>query len=148
VAVLGWRHRERFAPLPVPIARKLVSSGSPYEPKVGISRAVRAVAIVTVAGQRTRPCTFRRAESRSGSGRAEGTSLCVSCGPSRGQIPYGPTVDSRRVILRTRRSITLGPQFARKRPRCFLPTGCTSLSCQAVQLILQRRCKVCDFSAG
>jgi enamine deaminase RidA (YjgF/YER057c/UK114 family) len=30
--------------------RKLVSSGSPYEPKVGISRAVRAGAIVAVAG--------------------------------------------------------------------------------------------------
>src|SRR5262245_37022817 len=30
--------------------RKLVSSGSPYEPKVGISRAVRANTIVTVAG--------------------------------------------------------------------------------------------------
>jgi enamine deaminase RidA (YjgF/YER057c/UK114 family) len=30
--------------------RKLVSSGSPYEPKVGISRAVRAGSIVTVAG--------------------------------------------------------------------------------------------------
>ena len=30
--------------------RKLVSSGSPYEPKVGISRAVRAGALVTVAG--------------------------------------------------------------------------------------------------
>ena len=30
--------------------RKLVSSGSPYEPRVGISRAVRAGAIVTVAG--------------------------------------------------------------------------------------------------
>ena len=30
--------------------RKLISSGSPYEPKVGISRAVRANAIVTVAG--------------------------------------------------------------------------------------------------
>ena len=30
--------------------RKLVSSGSPYEPKVGISRAVRAATIVTVAG--------------------------------------------------------------------------------------------------
>ena len=30
--------------------RTLVSSGSPYEPKVGISRAVRAGAIVTVAG--------------------------------------------------------------------------------------------------
>lgn len=30
--------------------RKLVSSGSPYEPRVGISRAVRAATIVTVAG--------------------------------------------------------------------------------------------------
>jgi len=30
--------------------RKLVSSGSPYEPKVGISRAVRASTFVTVAG--------------------------------------------------------------------------------------------------
>src|SRR5215467_15907698 len=30
--------------------RTLVSSGSPYEPKVGISRAVRVGAIVTVAG--------------------------------------------------------------------------------------------------
>ena len=30
--------------------RKLVSSGSPYEPKVGLSRAVRAGCIVTVAG--------------------------------------------------------------------------------------------------
>jgi enamine deaminase RidA (YjgF/YER057c/UK114 family) len=30
--------------------RKLVSSGSPYEPKVGISRAVRVGVIVTVAG--------------------------------------------------------------------------------------------------
>jgi enamine deaminase RidA (YjgF/YER057c/UK114 family) len=30
--------------------RKLVSSGSPYEPKVGISRAVRVGSIVTVAG--------------------------------------------------------------------------------------------------
>jgi len=30
--------------------RKLVSSGSPYEPTVGISRAVRAGSIVTVAG--------------------------------------------------------------------------------------------------
>jgi enamine deaminase RidA (YjgF/YER057c/UK114 family) len=30
--------------------RKLVSSGSPYEPKIGISRAVRAGSIITVAG--------------------------------------------------------------------------------------------------
>jgi len=30
--------------------RRLVSSGSPYEPKVGISRAVRVNSIVTVAG--------------------------------------------------------------------------------------------------
>jgi enamine deaminase RidA (YjgF/YER057c/UK114 family) len=30
--------------------RRLVSSGSPYEPKVGISRAVRANSIVTIAG--------------------------------------------------------------------------------------------------
>jgi enamine deaminase RidA (YjgF/YER057c/UK114 family) len=30
--------------------RKLVSSGSPYEPKLGISRAVRAGSIVTVSG--------------------------------------------------------------------------------------------------
>src|SRR5262245_63781298 len=30
--------------------RKLVSSGSPYEPKVGISRAVRSGSFVTVAG--------------------------------------------------------------------------------------------------
>ena len=30
--------------------RKLISSGSPYEPKIGISRAVRVGAIITVAG--------------------------------------------------------------------------------------------------
>ncbi len=30
--------------------RKLVSSGSPYEPKIGISRAVRVGPIITVAG--------------------------------------------------------------------------------------------------
>jgi enamine deaminase RidA (YjgF/YER057c/UK114 family) len=30
--------------------RKLISSGSPYEPAIGISRAVRTGALVTVAG--------------------------------------------------------------------------------------------------
>jgi len=30
--------------------RKLVSSGSPYEPKIGISRAVRVGNIITIAG--------------------------------------------------------------------------------------------------
>src|SRR5206468_6031355 len=33
-----------------PLMRTLVSSGSPYEPKVGMSRAVRVGSIVTVAG--------------------------------------------------------------------------------------------------
>src|SRR5213593_2388344 len=30
--------------------RQLVSSGSPYEPRIGISRAVRAGGLITVAG--------------------------------------------------------------------------------------------------
>jgi enamine deaminase RidA (YjgF/YER057c/UK114 family) len=30
--------------------RKLISSGSPYEPRIGISRAVRAGSFITVAG--------------------------------------------------------------------------------------------------
>ncbi len=33
-----------------PGMRKLVSSGSPYEPKIGISRAVRVGSFITVAG--------------------------------------------------------------------------------------------------
>ena len=33
-----------------PALRKLVSSRSPYEPKLGISRAVRAGSFVTVSG--------------------------------------------------------------------------------------------------
>jgi enamine deaminase RidA (YjgF/YER057c/UK114 family) len=33
--------------------RKLISSGSPYEPRIGISRAVRAGSFITVAGTAT-----------------------------------------------------------------------------------------------
>jgi enamine deaminase RidA (YjgF/YER057c/UK114 family) len=36
--------------MPLAHARKRVSSGSPYEPKIGMSRAVRAGSIVAVSG--------------------------------------------------------------------------------------------------